>query len=174
MIRAVLAIAGFVFGGCLIAGQQPAGSLRINTTASMPIGVWTVADLGAVTRGQAVVFCLPGAAAARAMARGYIGRGGDCPDGSEALLKPIVAVAGDLVALGPAGVSVNGEPIADSAVLPADRAGRPVAAAAGGTVAPGTVWLMSGHDRFSFDSRYFGAVPVANLRGAAFPLAVSR
>jgi type IV secretory pathway protease TraF len=35
---------------------------------------------------------------------------------------------------------------------------------------PGQVWLLSGHDPRSFDSRYFGAIPTANVRGVARPL----
>jgi type IV secretory pathway protease TraF len=37
-------------------------------------------------------------------------------------------------------------------------------------VQPGHVWLAgSGHDR-SWDSRYFGPVPVAGVRGVARPI----
>jgi type IV secretory pathway protease TraF len=33
-----------------------------------------------------------------------------------------------------------------------------------------TVRLLSGHDPRSFDSRYFGAVPVASIQGIAHPI----
>jgi type IV secretory pathway protease TraF len=33
-----------------------------------------------------------------------------------------------------------------------------------------TVWLLSAHDPRSFDSRYFGAVPVASIQGIAHPI----
>jgi type IV secretory pathway protease TraF len=33
-----------------------------------------------------------------------------------------------------------------------------------------TVWLLSGHDPRSFDSRYFGAVPAASIQGIARPI----
>jgi type IV secretory pathway protease TraF len=41
-------------------------------------------------------------------------------------------------------------------------------------VGPEDVWLLSSHDPRSFDSRYFGAVPVANVLGIAHPLWVLR
>jgi type IV secretory pathway protease TraF len=41
-------------------------------------------------------------------------------------------------------------------------------------VPPGQVWLLSGHDSRSFDSRYFGPVPVANVQGVARPVWVAR
>ena len=169
------AVAGLLFGGALLAGANPVGNLRLNLSASMPAGLWTVGpvDPSTLQRGQVVTFCLPAAAGTLAMDRGYIGAG-DCPGGRAVLLKPVVGLPGDLIALGPDGVRVNGVPIANSTVLPADSAGRPVTASAGGVVAPGTVWVMSHHDPRSFDSRYFGAVPIANLRGVASPVLVTK
>jgi type IV secretory pathway protease TraF len=46
---------------------------------------------------------------------------------------------------------------------------RPVASG-GYSVPAGEVWLLSGHDPRSFDSRYFGAVPVTNIQGVARPI----
>jgi type IV secretory pathway protease TraF len=37
-------------------------------------------------------------------------------------------------------------------------------------VGSGDIWVLSGHDPRSFDSRYFGPVPVANVQGEARPL----
>ena len=41
-------------------------------------------------------------------------------------------------------------------------------------VKPGEVWLLSGHDPRSFDSRYFGSVPAVNVQGVARPVWVGR
>jgi type IV secretory pathway protease TraF len=67
---------------------------------------------------------------------------------------------------------VNGEPVADTAQLDEDSAGRPLRPIPTGTynVPAGAVWLLSGHDPRSFDSRYFGAVPRANIQGIARPV----
>jgi len=37
-------------------------------------------------------------------------------------------------------------------------------------VEPGTIWLLSGYSENSFDSRYFGPVPVSHVRTKAVPL----
>lgn len=149
--------------------------LRVNTTNSMPEGLWWVGsiDPASLHRGQVVTFCLPDTAGEFASVRGYIGAG-DCPGNRELLLKPVAALPGDAVALGPDGVSINGRTIPESQVQTTDSAGRSVPHAASGVVEPGTVWVLAVHAPLSFDSRYFGAVPIANLRGTAFPLLVTK
>ena len=41
-------------------------------------------------------------------------------------------------------------------------------------VTPNEVWLLSNYDPRSFDSRYFGPVPAANVLGVAHPVWVLR
>jgi conjugative transfer signal peptidase TraF len=91
-------------------------------------------------------------------------------------VKPIAATAGDLVVVSTAGVTVNGQPVRDTAPLAHDSADRPLTPFPAGTyrVPPGQVWLLSGHDPRSFDSRYFGPVPAANVQGVARPVWVAR
>ncbi len=83
--------------------------LRINFTASMPIGIYSLSPLptAGVERGMVVVACAPGAAAALGRSRGYLGAG-PCPHGTEPLLKSAAAIAGDEVDVTAAGVAVNG------------------------------------------------------------------
>lgn len=154
-----------------------AAGLRINTTPSMPGGLWMNASARTVPkRDDIVTVCLPdGAAFRQAMHRGYI-EAGSCPDGAEPLVKPVAAVSGDLVTVSANGISVNAMPIANSAPLARDEAGRVLYAVPTGSyrVAPDEVWLLSDRDPRSFDSRYFGAVPVGNVLGVAHPLWVLR
>jgi conjugative transfer signal peptidase TraF len=156
--------------GMVLAG---AAGLRVNTTASMPRGLWRVeATEAQVERGAIVSVCPPdGAAIREAARRGYL-PAGPCPGSHEPLVKPVAAIAGDLVTISAAGVAVNGEPMADTAPLGEDSAGRPLRPIPAGTyrVPAGAVWLLSGHDPRSFDSRYFGAVPAANIQGVARPV----
>lgn len=150
--------------------------LRVNTSPSMPLGLWRTSALsGLVNRGEAVTACLPEQVARLAMQRQYIGSG-DCPDGSTPLVKTVAAIAGDVVRITRHGVAVNGEPIPRSAPLARDEAGRPLHAMPPGLygVAPGTVWLLSGHDPRSFDSRYYGPIPLAGVRRVAHPVLVLR
>jgi conjugative transfer signal peptidase TraF len=162
--------AGTLMLGMVLAG---AAGLRVNATASMPRGLWRVAATDArVERGAIVSVCPPdGAAIREAAQRGYL-PAGLCPDGHEPLVKPVAAIAGDLVTINAAGVAVNGEPMADTAPLGEDSAGRPLRPIPPGKyrVPAGAVWLLSGHDPRSFDSRYFGAVPAANIQSVARPV----
>jgi conjugative transfer signal peptidase TraF len=159
----------------LMIGMALAGAagLRVNATASMPRGLWRVAVTEArVERGAIASVCPPdGAAIREAARRGYL-PAGPCPGGYEPLVKPVAAIAGDLVTITARGVAVNGTPVADTAQLEEDSAGRPLRPIPSGTyrVPVGAVWLLSGHDPRSFDSRYFGAAPTANIQGIARPI----
>lgn len=148
------------------------GAVRLNTTDSVPIGFYRVRQGMPVRRGTLALVCLPEALEHVALGRGYLGPG-DCPGSAEPVLKPVAAVAGDVVEVSAAGVSVNGVLIV-SAALTRDSAGRGVAAVPPGTYAvpEGSLWLLSGHNSRSWDSRYWGPVPAFGVRGEAQPLAV--
>jgi conjugative transfer signal peptidase TraF len=164
---AIRTVAGAVLG--VFAVAQAAG-LRVNATPSMPTGLWMVTATSlSPGRGEIIVECLPDSGPAReAFHRGYIAAG-SCPGGTEPLVKPIAAISGDVVAVSAAGIAVNNSPIANTAPLGRDDAGRPLEPVPAGLyrVPPGELWLLSGHDPRSFDSRYFGAVPIAGVRGTA-------
>jgi conjugative transfer signal peptidase TraF len=149
--------------------------LRVNATPSMPRGLWRVTAANKpFRRGQVVTVCPPDTAAIREAARrGYVPVG-NCPGGYEPLVKPVAALAGDRVTVSAAGVAVNEQPIASTAQLAEDSTGRSLKSVAAGTyrVPPDEIWILSAHDPRSFDSRYFGPVPVANILGEARPLLV--
>ena len=128
-----------------------------------------------VPRRCVVIACLSGAEATEAEDRGYLGLG-SCPGGVEPVVKPVAAVAGDVITVTPKGIVVNGTALPHTAPLAKDSAGRPLQAVPAGTyrVAPGTVWLSPGHDPRSFDSRYFGPVPIAAIRAGVKPLVTFR
>jgi conjugative transfer signal peptidase TraF len=154
--------------GAIPLGVHETG-LTWNASPSMPVGVWQVGPMKRpITRGDIVVLCLPPAASALGLQRGYV-LPGDCPTGSEKLLKPAAAVPGDVVQVSDQGIAVNGVHLENSAPLPADDLGRPMTPVPAGTytVSANDVWAISGHDPRSFDSRYYGPIPVQNLRGQA-------
>lgn len=166
-------VVGWLLGGSIIAAGMvaEAAGLRINATESLPRGLWlVVGDPGAVRIGDVVTFCPPLVPAlAEARERGYVGQG-NCPGGLEPMMKPLVALSGDTVAVSASGVTVNGQVLAHSAPLSRDGAGRPLPQAVGGTVAEGQVWALSSHNARSFDSRYFGPIPHAQLTAILRPL----
>jgi type IV secretion system protein VirB1 len=162
--------------GAASAGASEAAyraGLRINTTPSMPVGLWAVSEPGTVLEhGQGVSLCPEDDAAFRlAKARGYL-PAGRCAGDYEPLFKPVVAVAGDWVTVTTAGLAVNGVPVPNSRAAPADARGRAMPVIAPGTypVAPGTMWVVSSFHPASFDSRYFGPLPVTQVEGIARPL----
>ncbi len=171
---AALCAAGALAIGALVAAGL--AGFRFNDTESMPAGIWRVTAAADTRRGDVVTICAPDVPSIRqARERGYIGPG-ICANGAEPLVKPVAAVPGDLVTVAREGVAVNGEPVERTAQLEQDGAGRPLHGMAPGSyrVAPGQVWLLSGYDTRSFDSRYFGAVPVANVLGRTWPVWVAR
>jgi conjugative transfer signal peptidase TraF len=133
-----------------------AAHLRINTSGSLPVGLYAVS-----AQGDYVDFC-PDDHGLSAK-RGYRGKG-VCPDGAVPLLKPVVARPGDRVFLGPVGMEVNGKLLPRTAPLERDSEGRPLTHWPFGryTVAPGTLWVAS-----SYDSRVMTAATWDRSRKAA-------
>ena len=88
------------------------------------------------------------------------------PDGSrDDLIKRVVAVAGDEVAVRDGTLFVNGEPQDEPYV----NGEFPDASFFGPTVIPdGRVFAMGDNRSNSRDSRFFGPVPVENIEGEAF------
>jgi conjugative transfer signal peptidase TraF len=104
--------------------------IHINLSASAPRGLYR-AVVGTPLRGAWVAACVPTDAAAVGLARGYL-RPGPCPGGAEPILKPVVAVSGDVVDLSPHRVAVNGTSLPDSQSASIDSNGRPLAHATPG------------------------------------------
>ena len=175
---------GIAFGtlGATASGWYHLG-LLVNHTGSLPIGLYRVERLSdaeraaaaggrlAPPRGAVVVWCLPADVAALGRRRGYLVRG-SCPGGAEPVLKHIAAVAGDTVVVGANGLRVDGHLLANSGVLSRDARGRPMIPITPGIypVRFGTAWLWSPYTVHSFDSRYFGAVPLDGWVGVAHPV----
>jgi conjugative transfer signal peptidase TraF len=140
----------------------------INTTPSMPIGIYHMTPLsGPVTRGQIVEFCPTPQIAAIALARGFIGRG-SCASGSRPFLKIVVAVGGDTVDVRSDAIFVDGKRVPHSATIQKDGRARPLAAVPRKVfhLQPGEIWLWTPFPH-SWDSRYFGPVPAKNVDATA-------
>ncbi len=142
------------------------GGYRINLTPSERLGLWRIIELDRpAAAGDLVLSCPPQTSAMReAKMRGYL-RAGLCPGGIAPLIKTIIAVAGQRVAIG-IGVSIDGHPVRFSALQHRDGKGRPLTPFGGGIVPAGYVFL---HSPFvgSYDSRYFGPIPAAGILGLA-------
>src|SRR5262249_12412722 len=91
-----------------------------------------------------------------------------CPGDVQPILKRVEAIPGDTVALSPDGVTVNGRRLPGGATAAVDSRGRALPHAPWGAtvVARDEVWLLTTDVPRSWDSRYFGPVPLDSVRVA--------
>jgi len=141
-----------------------AADLRINTSASLPVGIYI-----ANPNGSFVEFC-PDDRGLSAQRR-YRARG-VCSDGAAPLLKPVIGRTADKIVLSPVGIAVNGKLLPHTAPLDHDTEGRPLTHWLSGryTAEPGTLWVASSYNARSYDSRYFGPIRESSVRARLRPL----
>jgi len=152
-------------------GILGAAGARINTTKSIPVGLyWT--SSAPVEKGAYVMFCPPHIDVFdEAQERGYIGAG-FCPGGYGYMMKRILAAKNDDVSVADDGVRVNGELLPFSAPRKADTAGRamPLYKADHYTLGNTELLLMSDVSSTSFDGRYFGPVNRSQIKTVIRPV----
>jgi len=143
---AILAILGLILG-IILANMW---GLRINLTSSLPQGFYREVS-GTPVRNDLVSFCLQGQYAQLAFDRGYVGPG-SCTNGLRPLLKRLAKLPGDYID-------------ADTLVIHSvDSQGRLISSALqSGTIPPNMALVLADHPG-SFDSRYFGFVPLDSLK----------
>jgi conjugative transfer signal peptidase TraF len=97
-----------------------------------------------------------------------------CPDGFAPLIKAVVAWPGDTVKTSPVGIAVNGLLLPNTAPIEHDSTGRHIQPFPAGIyrVQRGELWVASSFSPRSFDSRYFGPIPLTSVRSWIRPLLV--
>jgi len=141
----------------LLTIQPTAPTLVWNASTSVPLGLYRI-QLGPVRRGDLVLIHLPPDIAELAHRRGYLPK-------SAYLIKFVLAVAGDQVCSLGDRILVRGVLVARA--LHRDRSGRRMLVWHGcRRLTTGEVFLLARHPQ-SFDSRYFGPVPVSAIVGRA-------
>lgn len=140
----------FLLGICWSAG------LRLQVTPSMPRGLYQLQEGEALQVGDMVSFCLPpGECATLALDRGYLQKSNICPSGVRPLVKRVAGLPGDVV------------DAASLSIRPADSLNRPLPTVlSSGVIPDGFALVLSPHGD-SFDSRYFGLVPLSSLKKVA-------
>ena len=141
--------------------DAPQPTLIANLTQSMPRGFYRLVPHEPPRHRDLVIVRLPLRCANFAAERGYLPAG-------RPVLKRIAAIAGDRVCRSGPFVSINGRLAAFA--HPRDRAGRPLPYWAGCHHLRADEFFVLGDKVGSFDSRYFGVVPYADLIGVARPL----
>ncbi|WP_345773573.1 conjugative transfer signal peptidase TraF [Aquamicrobium sp. NLF2-7] len=152
----------------LFAAAQLLG-LRINLTPSYPLGLWRIMPLERQVAADDLVFVCPPPTPEFEMARdrGYLSAG-LCPGWMSPLLKTVVALPGQTIVIGEL-VTIDERVLPESVLRPVDAEGRKLSAFVGGVVPPHHAFL---HSSFagSYDSRYFGPIPLSGLLGRAHPV----
>jgi conjugative transfer signal peptidase TraF len=170
LLLAIMAIFGTK--ACDRAPQMKPFRLMLTDSSAWP-GIYHVGHPHAAgfKRGALVEACLPPWPSQIGLEFGYLAKG-DCPGGAEPVAKVIGAVPGDVVELLPGAVTVNGQHFTHNAATQnTDSENRALKHLAAGryVVARGEVWLFGFNNPRSWDSRYFGPVPVANVMGTLSP-----
>jgi conjugative transfer signal peptidase TraF len=144
--------------------------LRVNLSASMPIGFYRVSR-GRPVKGAMVLACLPVDVAIFARSRAYVPNG-TCPGATAPIGKVVLAMVGDSVEVTSEGLLVNGRPVRNTKPLAVDGAGRSLPRFPDGTYVVGQdeVWLYSSYSKRSFDSRYFGPLRLSCILNRVLPL----
>ena len=135
-----------VLVGCL----AHAAGFRMNTTPSLPKGLYRLVA-GPPVKGDLVTFCLQGEFAELASQRGYL-HAGSCPSGLRPLLKRLTGLPGEYIEADALAIrSVDSQGRHMPSVLPS------------GVIPSGMAFVQADHAG-SFDSRYFGYVPLESLQ----------
>ncbi len=137
-------------------------TLILNYTASMPLGIYQRVPIHTWRPGMVVVITPSQSDRVLFAARGWLMKKG-------VLIKPIGALPGDQVCIHHDTVTVNGEVVGP--VFAKDSHGLPLPVISGCFVLPrGTVFPLSTYSAHSFDGRYFGPIPMAQVLGEARPV----
>ena len=165
MRRLALGLLVVFTAGCIAVSA----GLRWNGTESFPVGLY-LASNKSPNRGDLVFVRVPESPVfSMARQRGYLNV---AFSPTLRLLKRLVGLPADRVTIDCTGVQVNGVRLANSTSLKVDGAGRPlqVFAVKDHFLGRGEVLLMSEYNPESFDSRYFGPLPVLTIEAVATPL----
>lgn len=161
--RHILAVATLAVGTLVatVVADLPT-RLIWNTTASAPIGFYTVEPADALEVPELVALMPPEPLEQFMVERGYIGRG-------VPLLKRVLGLPGQRVCRSGATITVDNVEMGDA--LERDRMGRDLPVWQGcSIIRDGELFLMNWEVRDSLDGRYFGPVPASSVIGRALPL----
>ena len=141
---------------CSVA-QGKGASDRWNGSRSVPVGLYTI-DVRSPARSEFATLRLPEPMRGLADARGYL-------PAHAVLIKPVAALAPDLVCRNGPTITINGQRAAQA--LTNDKPGRPLPQWNGcHRIEQGQLFVLA-DDPHSFDSRYFGPVDARQVVGTA-------
>lgn len=135
----------------------------MNVTPSLPNGIYRITARPIAPECLAS-FCLKSEFTTQARERGYLAAG-SCPSGLRPLLKEVAGLPGDVIGFQDGLITLNGQILAHTTRAVSDSQGRPLPTSRlrAGVIPQGQA-LMLAQRSDSFDSRYFGLVPLDDLQ----------
>ena len=163
MKRRTILIAGTAAAAALFSAALPVSRVLVwNATASVPTGLYHIRGTASLHVGERVAIDPPPHLRRFLAARGYL------PVGMP-LLKEIAALPGDRVCRTGASITINGAPVGTARAR--DIRGRALPGWSGcRVIAADELFVMNRRAPDSFDGRYFGPLPRAQLIGRASPV----
>lgn len=137
--------------------------LTINTTDSMPKGIYLVNEKANPKLGSIVIFRIPDAAMHHIRERNWL------PENTQFMIKPMAGMAGDYACTKDGNFRVGRKDF--GAIKATDKEGLPLPEINYcQPISKGKFVAAVAGDGSSFDSRYFGEIPIENIVGQATPI----
>lgn len=170
MRRFIIILAFIVSVFILIIFTAKKEHIIFNTTSSFPLGLYKISSKKNYIKGELVSFCaIENKTFTRMIKEGYTQPHPNCSNRTPQLLKKIIALEDDNITIGKA-ISLNNQPIKNSTIFKKDHNGNLLSIQSSQKIKKGYFWAMSDYNEKSYDSRYFGQVPLSNIIGIATPI----
>ncbi len=146
--------------------------IQINTTSSIPIGIYTLdRSKDNLDKARTILFCLNNEYSEIAKTRGYLPVG-KCKSGLSPIGKHIVAAADDFVEITKEGIYVNGYLLPDTRPMTYDSNSLELKHSKLKRRLNKNEFLVASLKKDSFDSRYYGIVKREEILGVLKELVV--
>jgi conjugative transfer signal peptidase TraF len=154
--------------GCLLYQY----GLRFNITTSLPVGFWKIdKNYGSIKKGDYVWFTPTKAIADFGIKRGYLPKISKCQNNTLPLLKCVYGLPGDTYSFNEDRVCINDNPVENIKRRKTDSKGRKMPVISNDIVPKDQLFVLTLHSH-SYDSRYYGTIPIKNIEGTAKPIFV--
>ena len=145
----------------------------LNNTSSFPIGIYQVKKQKKYQRGDLVSFCAPlNETVKKLVSYGFAPANTNCDNSTPVLLKKIVALEGDKIEIQNNAVYINHILQPKSKIYLVGRMGNTLEKQLSQNIKANMFWAMSDYNIHSYDSRYYGQVPLTNIIGKAHPILI--
>lgn len=180
LLKYTLVGGGFVAAiYCAVSGFN-AARLTLNTTASMPLGIYQKSSINTddLKLNQDIMLCpidpKKSFVMNFAVQHDWLERSpaSKCPDHLVPFIKKVAALPGDSVNLDWHGITVNGKlyPKTALTILLSDMRPPPHIPLGNYEVKPGTLWVYDNNSSRAFDSRYWGPIEKSQILDGVRPV----